>query len=134
MSSDYAQYIPQITKSFQQMIEITDDKIVDTQLRQLFLNAIVFLKHKSSGENSIIYDIDSLIKNPLIFLSQKFETSLRFGRNIADGTNSTISVNGPNFLVWNSKSILVFKGEEKENEEVLNKAKKELIISDLIIN
>jgi len=127
MSSDYAQYIPQITKSFQQMIEITDDKIVDTQLRQLFLNAIVFLKHKSSGENSIIYDIDSLIKNPLIFLSQKFETSLRFGRNIADGTNSTISVNGPNFLVWNSKSILVFKGEEKENEEDLNKAKKELV-------
>jgi len=108
------------------MIEITDDKIVDIFFRQLFLNAIVFYKCKSTGKNLITSDIGLLIRNPLIFLSDHFEKPLRFGYNI-DENSISVNEERPNFLVWNSKSILVFKGEEKENEQDLNKAKIELV-------
>lgn len=113
------------------MIEITDDKYVDIPFRFIFEAAILNQIFSISGENSLIYYLDYLVKNPLSYLSTFLKKPFDFGRNVSDklGKNSTMSINKkrPDFLVWNSKSILVFRGEEKEAKNVMHEAKDDLV-------
>ena len=109
------------------MVEITDDKYVDIPFRFIFEAAILNQIFSISGENSL----DSLVKNPLSYLSTFLKKPFDFGRNVSDklGKNSTMSINKkrPDFLVWNSKSILVFRGEEKEAKNAMHEAKDDLV-------
>ena len=69
---------------------------------------------------------------PLKILGDKLCLNLKFGRNVCDSnkTMTTLREKRSDFAVRNSSQCLLFKTEEKENQNDFAIAKSELIAKD----
>ena len=74
-------------------------------------------------KNKSLQNTNQLTMIPMAFLSKFLKNHIQFQRN----NQTSEIINQPDFLAWNSNSILVLKGVEEELAEDFHFAKKKIL-------